>query len=388
MTLNTDSKTATDPYQHTPRVQKDSEGVWHIHGYSEAKDLLKQDLLQDGFGAENVFKAKLEPVLYQYGDPHRKQRSAIAKYFSPTTVSQKHWAMMEKAADEIIASLTDAKRINLKTLTTRMAVVVTSAVVGLNPTDGMIRRIDGMLHSPPAPPKNPIRRLFTEITGYSRQLQFWLLDVRPSITERKRNPQDDVVSYMLSKGKSGLDIMVECLVYGAAGMATTQEFICIALMHALENPKVREALTSEEINVRYEALHEILRLEPVIGKIKRKVINEPVTVTSNGETHNIPVNAKIEFHVYDVNADSQAVGESPEKNCPHRELDKSTYRSLIGFGSGPHRCAGEHLAIAESDIFIRKLLALKGLRVERQADIKFNKTVEGYEVDNYIVAID
>ena len=182
--------------------------------------------------------------------------------------------------------------------------------------------------------------------------------------------------------------MVECLVYGAAGMATTQEFICAVLMHALENPKVREALTSEDIDVRYEALHEILRLEPVIGKIKRKVINEPVTVTSGGETHNIPVDAKIEFHVYDVNADAQAVGESPEQNCPHRELDKGTYRSLIGFGSGPHRCAGEHLAIAETDIFVRKLLSLKGLRVEHQAEIKYNKTVEGYEIDNYIIGVD
>jgi len=388
MTFHTDSKTATEPYQNTPRVEKDNEGIWHIRGYAEAKDLLKQELLQDGFGAENIFKAKLEPVLYQHGDPHRKQRAAIAKYFSPTTVSQKHWAMMEKAADEIIASLTDAKRINLKTLTTRMAVVVTSAVVGLNPTQGMIRRIDGMLHSPPAKPTNPIMRVFAEIIGYSHQLQFWLLDVRPSIAERKRNPQDDVVSYMISKGKSGLDIMVECLVYGAAGMATTQEFICAVLMHALENPKVREALTSEDIDVRYEALHEILRLEPVIGKIKRKVINEPVTVTSGGETHHIPVDAKIEFHVYDVNADSQAVGASPEQNCPHRELDKGTYRSLIGFGSGPHRCAGEHLAIAETDIFVRKLLSLKGLRVEHQAEITYNKTVEGYEIDNYIISVD
>jgi cytochrome P450 len=388
MTFQTDSKTVIDPYQNTPRVEEDAAGVWHIRGYAEAKDLLKQDLLQDGFGAENIFKSKLEPVLYQHGDPHRKQRSAIAKYFSPTTVSQKHWPMMERAADEILAELVSAKQFNLKTLTTRMAAVVTAAVVGLNPSKAMIRRIDDMLHSPPAPPKNPILRFFAETTGYTRQFRFWFFDVRPAIAERKRNPQDDVVSYMLSKGKSGLDILVECIVYGAAGMATTQEFICAVLMHALENPKVREALTSEDIDVRYEALHEILRLEPVIGKIKRKVINEPVSVTSDGETHNIPVDAKIEFHVYDVNADEQAVGASPEQNCPHRELDKGTYRSLIGFGSGPHRCAGEHLAIAETDIFIRKLLSLKGLHVKHQPEIKYNKTVEGYEIDNYIVGID
>jgi cytochrome P450 len=391
MTFQTDSKTLTDPYQNTPRVEKDTQGVWHIRGYAEAKDLLKQDLLQDGFGAENILKSKLEPVLYQHGDPHRKQRSAIAKYFSPTTVSQKHWPMMERAADEILAELVQAKQFNLKTLTTRMAAVVTAAVVGLNPSKGMTRRIANMLHSTPATSKNPFVRFFrfiVGIAGYTRQFQFWFFDVRPAIAERNRNPQDDVISYMLSKGKSNLDILVECVVYGAAGMGTTQEFICTVLMHALEYPKVREALTSEDIDVRYEALHEILRLEPVIGKIKRKVINEAATVTSDGETHHIPVDAKIEFHVYDVNADAQAVGASPEQNCPHRDLDKGTYRSLISFGSGPHRCAGEHLAIAETDIFIRKLLSLKGLHVEHQPEIKYNKTVEGYEIDDYIIGVD
>jgi len=387
MTLQTDSKTATTPYQNTPRVEKDAEGVWHIRGYAEAKELLKEDLLQDGFAAENVLKSGLDPVLYQHGDPHRVQRAAIAKYFSPTTVSQKHLPMMEKAADEILAELVKAKRMNLKTLTTRMAASVTAAVVGLKPSKSMIRRIDDMLHSPPAVSKNRIGRFISSTNGYLRQVRFWLFDVRPAIASRKRHPQDDVISFMLSKEKNDLAILAECIVYGAAGMATTQEFICVVLMHAMENPKVREALTSPDIVVRYEALHEILRLEPVIGKIKRKAI-EPVAVTSNGETHNILVDARIEFHVYDVNADAQAVGMEPERVHPHRNLEKGTYRSLIGFGSGSHRCAGEHLAIAETDIFVRKLMSLKGLRVEKQPEIKFNKTVEGYEIDDYILAVD
>jgi len=387
MTLQTDSKTANTPYQNTPRVEKDAEGVWHIRGYAEAKELLKEDLLQDGFSADTVHKSGLDPVLYQHGEPHRKQRAAIAKYFSPTTVSQKHLPMMEKAADDILADLVKAKRMNLKTLTTRMAATVTAAVVGLNPTKGMFRRIDDMLHSPPTVSKNPILRFFTSTNGYLRQVRFWLFDVRPAIAKRKRNPQDDVVSYMLSKGKSELAILAECVVYGAAGMATTQEFICVVVMHAMENPKVREALTSLDIDVRNEALHEILRLEPVIGKIKRKA-SESVSVTSNGETLNIPVDARIEFHVYDVNADALAVGAEPERVHPHRDLEKGTYRSLIGFGSGSHRCAGEHLAIAETDIFIRKMLSLKGLHVETGPEIKYNKTVEGYEIDDYIIAVD
>ncbi|HNE04452.1 MAG TPA: cytochrome P450, partial [Anaerolineales bacterium] len=91
---------------------------------------------------------------------------------------------------------------------------------------------------------------------------------------------------------------------------------------------------------------------------------------------------------YDVNADAKAVGETPEKLNPHRELEKGVYRSMIGFGSGPHRCAGEHLALAETDVFIQKLLKLPGIRIESGPNIIRNDTVEGYEVNDLIVAVD
>jgi cytochrome P450 len=387
MTLQTDSRTATEPYQSTPRIEKDAEGIWHIHGYAEARDLLKEDLLQDGFGAEGVLKTGLDPVLYQRGEPHRRQRAAIAKYFSPTTVAEKHLPMMERAADEVLAELIKAKRMDLKTLSKRMAAIVTCAVVGLHPTAGMIRRLDTMLHSPQEKPNSRIGRFLAALTGNLKNIGFLLLDVRPAIAERKRAPKDDVISYMLSKGKDQIAILAECIVYGAAGMATTQEFICVVLMQALENPQMRSALTSDDINIRYEALHEILRLDPVIGKIKR-IATDPVSVSSKGEDFCIPADAKIEFHVYDVNADAQSVIVEPERLHAHRDLGKGTYRSLIGFGSGSHRCAGEHLAISETDVFIRRLLALRGLRVEKQPTVIYNKTVEGYEISDLIVSVE
>ena len=385
--LQNDSKTLPSPYQNIPRIERDKDGVWHIRGYAEAKDLLKEDLLQDGFQADDVRRSGLDPVLYQYGEPHRKQRAAIAKYFSPATVSQKHLPMLERVADETIAELLKAKRMDLKVLSRRMAAVVTCEVVGLDPTEGMVSRIDAMLHAPIELPQNPITRFFTFISGQMLRIRFFLSDVRPAIAKRWRDPQDDVISYMLSKGSNEIAILAECIVYGAAGMATTQEFICVVLMHAMENPRMRAALTSEDVTVRYNALHEILRLEPVIGKIKRKAI-EPVSVTSDGETHHIPADAKIEFHVYHVNADEKYVGEEPERLNPHRMLGKGTYRSAIGFGSGPHRCAGEHLAMAETDVFIRKLLALDGLRITRQPAISYNETVEGYEISNFMIEVD
>jgi cytochrome P450 len=386
MTVQIDSKTLPGPYKNAPRVEQDPKGEWHIRGYAETKELLKRDLRQDGFNAENIEKIDLDPVLYQHGDAHRQQRAAIAKFFSPTSVAQKHMPMIEKAADDILAELSQVKRLDLKTLTNRMATVVAATVVGLDPGPGLVKRLDAMLHSPTPDVTGPAK-IWLEITGNLTRLAFWWFDVRPAINKRKRNPQDDVISYMLSRNKSNLAIFAECIVYGAAGMATTQEFILVCLIHALENPTMRAALTSPDQDVRYEALHEILRLEPVIAKIKRKTV-EPVTVTSAGETHTIPAGAKINFHVYDINVDERAVGANAQCLHANRQFESGVYRSLVGFGSGSHRCAGEHIAIAETDVFLRKILAIPGLRVESQPTILRNETVEGYEISNYLISVD
>jgi len=386
MALQTDSKTVPAPYQNDPRVEKDANGVWHVRGYNEARDLLKEEMIQDGFNAEELRKAGFDGVLYMSGDPHRQMRAAIAKYFSPTTVQNTHMAIIEKTADELIGRLKSQKQINLKVLSRDMATIIATAVVGLNPTKGLIHRLDVMLHSPKLS-ENKLIAKYQIYEGHYRRFSFFFADVMPAIRRRRKNPQNDVISYMVSKNKKPLEILVECIVYGAAGLATTQEFICVVLLHCMKDAKLREIMMSDNTEARYEALNEILRLEPVIANIYRKA-HEPVTVKSEGKEVTIPPGERIAFHIYDVNVDAKAAGETPERIHPHRELEKGVYRSMLGFGSGPHRCAGEHLALAETDVFIHKLLKLSGLRIESGPDIVRNDTVEGYEINGMIVAID
>ncbi len=387
MTSNTDSETVPTPYINDPRIEKDAEGLWHVRGYAEARDLLKEELIQDGFNAEDLRKAGFEGVLYQHGEAHRQSRAAIAKYFSPATVKQSHMPMIEKTADELLAELKEKKTINLKILSRRMATVVMSAVVGLNPTAGLVKRLDAMLHSSPNPPSNPIGKILQSIEGNYRRFSFLFVDVMPAIRIRRKSPQDDVISHMLSKGKRVLDIWVECIVYGAAGLATTQEFICVVLLHCMKNPEVREIMASDNATARMEALNEILRLEPVIANIYRKA-HTPVTINTEGKDVTIPAGDRIAFHIYDVNVDEKAVPKSPSQLHPHREMEKGTYRSMLGFGSGSHRCAGEHLALAETDVFINKLLKEPYLHIQSGPEIIRNDTVEGYEVNNLIISVE
>ena len=259
----TESKTAPGIYTSTPRVAKDDAGHWHIRGYAEAKVLLLDDLEQAGFQAEGVTKSGLDPVLYQRGETHRQQRAAIAKFFSPTTTSQKHQVMMERLADELTGELARTKRADLNDLSVRMAASVAAAVVHAR-TAG----------------RNFFRRMWQAIAGQRVSLASWWLDVRPAIAARRRQPQDDVISYMLSKGKGNVAILAECVVYGAAGMATTQEFISVVLWHCLQRPEFKDLMLTSPVEARYNFLHEVLRLEPVIATIKRRTL-EVTTLMSD-----------------------------------------------------------------------------------------------------------
>ena len=94
------------------------------------------------------------------------------------------------------------------------------------------------------------------------------------------------------------------------------------------------------------------------------------------------------FHVYDINADALVLKQAPLQLHPHRELERGVSRSLVSFGSGPHRCAGEFIALAETDVFVRRLLALPGLHIESGPTVKRNETVDGYEVREMMIAVD
>ena len=71
MSLENHSRTVPTPYKSDPRIERDSTGTWHVRGYAEARDLLKEDLIQEGFNAEELRKAGFDGVLYMHGEPHR-----------------------------------------------------------------------------------------------------------------------------------------------------------------------------------------------------------------------------------------------------------------------------------------------------------------------------
>lgn len=174
-----------------------------------------------------------------------------------------------------------------------------------------------------------------------------------------------MISHLLDEGYSDREILTECLTYGAAGMITTREFITMAAWHLLEDDALRERFLGDDEASRIAILEEILRLEPVVGLLFRRMDVETAVVA---------------LDVRGANSDEAAVGACPHQLDPDRKKADKVGGSGLAFGDGEHRCPGAQVALQETAIFLDRLLRLPGIRLERKPDIGWNALIAGYEL--------
>lgn len=382
---------------HLPDVERGPDGTWHIRGFQEARAILRGgDTRQAGFRAELIARvsgAGNVPILYQEGKTHQQQRKQTARFFTPKAVSSDYRSLMETVAGELIADLKRAGRADLSALSLALAVRVASAVVGLTESrrPGMQKRLDAFFHDGAAPSKGLLLQTLTRIRrtvqNQLRVAAFFYLDVKPAIEARKRAPREDVISHLLSQGYRDREILTECITYAAAGMVTTREFISIATWHLLDQPALRARYLAAPEAQRLALLEEILRLEPVVGHLYRRATRE-IALSHDDATITIPQGALIDLHIHATNTDERVTGAHPFAVCPNRELQgERVGAALLSFGDGAHRCPGSYIALQETDIFLRRLLALGGLRMERPPVLTWNELVAGYELRDIPISV-
>jgi len=289
----------------------------------------------------------------------------------------------------LIKKLHRKKQLDLSSLSMILAVRVAGQVIGLtNSFPGITKRLDaffeGDLTAFGWSPLALLRMLKTQ----SRMFAFFYLDVVPAIRARRRAPKEDVISHLLAQKYSDLEILTECITYGAAGMVTTREFISIATWHLLERAALRQRYLVASEEERYAILHEILRVEPVITRLDRRA-TEDIAFESNGMQFTIPSGEKVNLHISDANTDTRVVGELPLAVCPGREITGDRVpEMLMSFGDGTHRCPGAYLAIQETDIFLQRLLAIESLRIVSKPSVSWSELTTGYELRHFMIAVD
>ena len=374
-------------------IERGADGVWHVRGHAQARAVLRSaDTKQAGFNAEALEalpQRMRPPILYQEGQPHHEQRRGTARFFSPKTVSESYRGLMEELAGAAIRRLLREKRADLDALSMQLAVGVAGRVVGLTESrvPGMARRLDAFFEGNVTGFGWTPRALLGFARNQARVAAFFDLDVKPAIEARRKQPEEDVISHLISLGYGDAEILTECITYAAAGMATTREFVGIAAWHMLEQPALRERYLQSDEGERHAVLGEILRLEPVVGRLYRRATAD-LRIEDGGGPVEIPRGSLIVLDNYAINADEAAVGECPLMLTPGRELvAERVGPAVMSFGDGHHRCPGYYVALQESDVFLTRLLSLEGLRIERKPSVSWNDLIAGYELRGFTVAL-
>lgn len=382
-----------------PRIQRESAAtpgmstIWRIRSLNLAQQLLRarHATTQAGFTAEAIPQGRLKhhPILVSDGPLHDEQRRKVARFFAPKVVARRYTTQMQDCADRLLTRAGNDAPVRLDELALLYTVEVTADVVGLTESKvpRMARRLVSFFNQPPADVRRKdlgrtrLQWMRAAVNGLLPVLRFHVADVRPAIRSRRRQRREDVISHLIDEGYTDVDILVECVTYGTAGMVTTREFIVMAAWHLLQDEHLRCRYLQAEEPERHGILNELIRLEPVVGHLYRRA-QEPIQLSEDGDSWNIETGDLVDVCVRPSNADPQAVGEAPEVPCPGRDLPSSVNAAGLAFGDGEHRCPGQPLAILESDVLLRKLLTLNP-RIIHEPKLGWDDLIEGYTLRGF-----
>jgi cytochrome P450 len=373
------------------RAKKLENGGITVVSFTLARKILRSGgTKQAGFMAELVDRATskgAQPVLFQEGEVHQKQRTATARFFAPRIVTTQYRDLMNQLSDRLVARLHKKGRADLSDLSLDMAVAVAAEIIGLadKPLDGMAARLNSFFDQGVSRKISKVRKIFNAVRSNLNLLGFYWLDVRPAIERRKKNPKEDVISHLIGQKYTNQEILTECLTYGAAGMVTTREFIVMAAWHLMERDAMRAQFIAADEAGKIALLEEILRLEPIVGALYRRA-QKDLTFEEDGKTVHIPAGTLIDLDIRAANSDPVAAGECPFQLVPERGEKKKPVGSM-SFGDGNHRCPGATVALQETAIFLNQLLQVPNLRMVKPPTMEWNTLTVGYELRDAIIAV-
>lgn len=368
--------------------QRGSRDVITLTGLRSGQALLraKRATKQAGFTAERIPELLFarRPILIDDGEAHQEHRKQLVRFFSPRTLDERHRAFIEATAREYVTAAREQGGCELDELALHFSVRVASEIVGLTEsrTEALARRLEAFFRQPPVDHTRADH-------GRSREdwiraardalvplITFYWRDVRPAIRAHRRHPSDDVIGYLLDRGYRPREILMECLTYGTAGMVTTREFMSMTMLYLMTDDGLRARYVAAGDTERLALLSEIIRLEPPVSHLYRRV-SEP-----SAECPYEP-GTLVDIDVARANRDPAVFTPEPDAVCPSRQLPASD-RTGLSFGDGAHRCPGSHLALLETDILVRALLDA-GAVLDELPERGFDSLVQGYQLRGFIL---
>jgi cytochrome P450 len=286
------------------------------------------------FSSSRTFDGLISPVplIPLACDPpdHQRYRRILHPFFSPQTLGALLPSLREQAAGIIDAIAARNECEVMADLATPYPSQVFLTLFGLplEDRDRLIKWKDaiialGLVSEPDPADLVPATELYAYLTD--------------AVATHRSNPGDDILSQVLS-GDDALsddEALGLAFVLVLAGLDTVTSAIGATLLELARRPDLRKELHEkpDQVGVFVE---EMLRLEPA-APIVGRITTEAVTIS--GVT--IPEGAQVRLCLGAINRD----GSDPTSGNDV-VMDGKLHKHW-GFGGGPHRCLGAHLARME-----------------------------------------
>jgi cytochrome P450 len=280
---------------------------------------------------------------------HRQLRNLVTQAFTPRSVanlSDRITAIANDLLDQVVA---EGRMDVVDDLSYPLPVIVIAEMLGIPHEDRARFKAwsDAIVGSSFEGESNPQRAM----SGYFLGM----------IEQRRREPQDDLISALMAAQIDGVhlnqrELLGFCVLLLVAGNETTTNLLANAILCFDEHPEVMEQLRAQPELIP-GAIEEVLRYRSPVQMMYRRAISD-LTIDGNQIRAGQMVLAQIGSANRDEaqfpEPDNFDIGRTPNKH--------------IAFGHGIHFCIGAPLARLESKIVLTMLL-------ERLRDIRRVRTV-------------
>jgi cytochrome P450 len=284
------------------------------------------------------------PWLPLQSDPpaHKEYRDIIAPLFRASRLASfepKLVEMTNRLIDEFIA---DGEVDIVSALARPLPALALALLLGLPEEDWQVLRrwSEIQVEAMRAGDFDAINEIQAEtVTYFDQQLE-----------RRRAEPGDDVITAMLQADIDGRRLTIEelrgiFLLLIVAGHETTTNALSSILVHLSEHPEQRARLANEP-DLMPKAIEELLRYIAPVRAGARTTTRE---VALGGRT--IPKDAPVVMMFASGSRDAERF-----PNPDQCDFDRPGAAKHLAFGTGVHRCLGEHLARMELRVVLRELL--------------------------------
>jgi len=319
-------------------------GFWLLTTYADVQDAARdhqrytttQGIMIPPTGASMpVIPAELDPP------EHTPYRKLALPYFTAPAIARLEPEIRDIVRRCIRVFAADGHTDLVQSVAEMVPPLVIGAAMGLDPADCReIRMLAGnFLSSAKVGIEAKIKA--------ARELEEWL---EQRITERRELPTGDTLSALVNARIDGEPIppmialgMVQLMV--VAGHETTVHGIGSMLFRVAAEPGLRERLLADPSLLR-ATVHESLRIDPPIMHMARTAVGDHERAGAG-----LRDGDKVMLNYGAANRDPAKFGHPAEF-----DIDRAANQHL-SFGTGRHRCIGEHLAVTEMLVVLEEVLA-------------------------------